>query len=292
MKTTTIPDFSKELLSAATTATTASSARKHSLDQRPLPDRRQGKKVGTHNTFSAANAAGKHKDCHKSGPNASPRAGGGCKNSSADGKLMVWPGRVAPARPSMTLGNPDGIQPGAPGWTPPTGSHERRNGNNTRHYGKARQLTNETSVGNRFANPGAGPSVHADSRNCILRHRLSVLAEDYSRHRAANIGRKKVCRPSEAVKINYKLENTMSDKTKIHWCDSTCNPAMGCDGCPLYPTTQGLVSTITLALGAAGMDVAKSRELVSTALGRMAPSEVYHQRREIAARLIANQSNP
>ena len=176
----------QELLSAATTATASSSARKHNLDQRPLPDRRQGKKVGTHNTFSAANAVGKHNGCRKSAPNASPRADGGCTNSSADGKLMVGPGRVAQAQPSMTWRDSDGIQPGAPGWTTPTGSHEQMSGNNTRHYGEARQLTNETSVGNRFANPGAGPSVHADSRNCILRHRLSVLAEDYSRHRAVD----------------------------------------------------------------------------------------------------------
>jgi hypothetical protein len=67
---------------------------------------------------------------------------------------------------------------------------------------------------------------------------------------------------------------------------------MGCDGCPLYPTTQGLVSAITAALGAAGMDAAKHRELVTQEIGRMTPSEVYHQRREITARLIANQSKP
>ena len=26
----------------------------------------------------------------------------------------------------------------------------------------------------------------------------------------------------------------MSSKTKIQWCDSTCNPTMGCDGCELW----------------------------------------------------------
>lgn len=26
----------------------------------------------------------------------------------------------------------------------------------------------------------------------------------------------------------------MSEKTKIQWCDSTCNPTMGCDGCELW----------------------------------------------------------
>ena len=27
----------------------------------------------------------------------------------------------------------------------------------------------------------------------------------------------------------------MGQKTDIEWCDSTCNPAMGCDGCELWP---------------------------------------------------------
>ena len=26
----------------------------------------------------------------------------------------------------------------------------------------------------------------------------------------------------------------MSRDTKIQWCDSTCNPTMGCDGCELW----------------------------------------------------------
>ena len=29
----------------------------------------------------------------------------------------------------------------------------------------------------------------------------------------------------------------MTMKTKIHWCDSTCNPTMGCDGCELWTKT-------------------------------------------------------
>jgi protein gp37 len=57
---------------------------------------------------------------------------------------------------------------------------------------------------------------------------------------------------------------------------------MGCDGCPLYPTTKGLVTVVTQALGAAGFDVAKTSEMASTALGGMAPSEAYHRRRDIA----------
>ena len=28
--------------------------------------------------------------------------------------------------------------------------------------------------------------------------------------------------------------HTMTMRTKIHWCDSTCNPTMGCDGCELW----------------------------------------------------------
>jgi protein gp37 len=26
----------------------------------------------------------------------------------------------------------------------------------------------------------------------------------------------------------------MSVTTKIQWCDSTCNPTMGCEGCELW----------------------------------------------------------
>lgn len=31
----------------------------------------------------------------------------------------------------------------------------------------------------------------------------------------------------------------MGKETKIGWCDSTCNPAMGCDGCELWHPTRG-----------------------------------------------------
>jgi hypothetical protein len=30
----------------------------------------------------------------------------------------------------------------------------------------------------------------------------------------------------------------MSIKTKIQWCDSTCNPTMGCDGCELWSSKR------------------------------------------------------
>lgn len=32
----------------------------------------------------------------------------------------------------------------------------------------------------------------------------------------------------------------MSSKTKIQWCDSTANPTMGCDGCPLWVPEKGI----------------------------------------------------
>ena len=32
-------------------------------------------------------------------------------------------------------------------------------------------------------------------------------------------------------------DHIMTIKTKIHWCDSTCNPTMGCDGCELWTKT-------------------------------------------------------
>src|SRR5688572_12278729 len=32
----------------------------------------------------------------------------------------------------------------------------------------------------------------------------------------------------------------MSRKTKIQWCDSTCNPTMGCEGCELWNPRAGV----------------------------------------------------
>lgn len=48
----------------------------------------------------------------------------------------------------------------------------------------------------------------------------------------------------------------MADKTLVGWCDSACNPAMGCDRCPPYPPVTGL----RLAVGAALVEMGVSAE--------------------------------
>ncbi len=37
----------------------------------------------------------------------------------------------------------------------------------------------------------------------------------------------------------WKWDHCMSSSTKIQWCDSTCNPTMGCEGCELWNTKTG-----------------------------------------------------
>ena len=69
----------------------------------------------------------------------------------------------------------------------------------------------------------------------------------------------------------------MSVKTKIQWCDSTCNPTMGCDGCELWSTTRkscyaGMLHT---RFGGATPGYAPSFEQVTKFPGRMAEAAAW-----------------
>lgn len=88
----------------------------------------------------------------------------------------------------------------------------------------------------------------------------------------------------------------MSKETKIQWCDSTVNPVMGCDGCPLYPvSTLVVINSITGHLKASGIPPADARAALERAFGDRLFSDVYHRRSSIAsdvARQIAPRKGP
>ena len=80
----------------------------------------------------------------------------------------------------------------------------------------------------------------------------------------------------------------MSIATKIQWCDSTVNPAMGCDGCELFPKSQRISSAIRKYLAENGIAVSiLANEIINSAIQGKLASELYHGRRELAARLLS-----
>lgn len=69
----------------------------------------------------------------------------------------------------------------------------------------------------------------------------------------------------------------MSAKTKIQWCDSTCNPTMGCEGCELWSATRkscyaGMLHT---RFGGVTPGYAPSFEQVAEFPGRMAKAAAW-----------------
>ena len=76
----------------------------------------------------------------------------------------------------------------------------------------------------------------------------------------------------------------MSIETKIQWCDSTVNPVMGCDGCPLYPsTTAEVVNRLSKRLKVdLGLEMENTRELLKLAFAEQPFSTVYQLRESIA----------
>jgi protein gp37 len=67
---------------------------------------------------------------------------------------------------------------------------------------------------------------------------------------------------------------TMSQKTKIEWCDSTVNPVMGCDGCELWSHAEAGVKAcyageLTQRYGATNKGYPDSFDLVTEFPGRM-----------------------
>ncbi|HPA20603.1 MAG TPA: DUF5131 family protein [Verrucomicrobiae bacterium] len=77
----------------------------------------------------------------------------------------------------------------------------------------------------------------------------------------------------------------MSDRTKIQWCDSTINPVMGCQGCPLWPTSAALISALAGELKNQGISWRQARELAVSAVDGLPASAVYHGRHFIAGEL-------
>lgn len=63
----------------------------------------------------------------------------------------------------------------------------------------------------------------------------------------------------------------MSASTKIQWCDSTCNPTMGCDGCELWTNTvkKCYAGTLHVRFGGSSVGYAPTFEEVSLFPGRM-----------------------
>jgi len=63
----------------------------------------------------------------------------------------------------------------------------------------------------------------------------------------------------------------MSVATKIQWCDSTCNPTMGCEGCELWTSQvkKCYAGTLHVRFGGASSGYAPSFEQVTMFPGRM-----------------------
>ncbi|MEZ6130284.1 MAG: DUF5131 family protein [Planctomycetaceae bacterium] len=63
----------------------------------------------------------------------------------------------------------------------------------------------------------------------------------------------------------------MSISTKIQWCDSTCNPTMGCEGCELWTRTvkKCYAGTLHVRFGGVSSGYAESFEEVALFPGRM-----------------------
>jgi len=77
----------------------------------------------------------------------------------------------------------------------------------------------------------------------------------------------------------------MSDNTKIHWADTTCNPVMGCDGCPLFPTVGRIKAAVGAVMAKYGIKSGEAGIPGVNGLGKMSASEVYFRRKEIAAKV-------
>lgn len=83
----------------------------------------------------------------------------------------------------------------------------------------------------------------------------------------------------------------MSVFTKIQWCDSTENPVMGCEGCPLFPTptlVRGkLVEYVTEHAG----HPARASQWVSDEVKARSLTELYQSRHQIADGIAAKFSS-
>ena len=76
--------------------------------------------------------------------------------------------------------------------------------------------------------------------------------------------------------------------TKIQWCDSTINPVMGCDGCPLYPSPASVRKSATEWLQAQGVAARMGGLLINDLLQGKSLSEIYHLRHDFSGRIAAS----
>ncbi len=81
------------------------------------------------------------------------------------------------------------------------------------------------------------------------------------------------------------IEIPVSNRTKIQWCDSTVNPVMGCDGCPLYPsTTAEVAGRVSKRLkDELGLEAENARQLLKLGFADQPFSAVYQFRESIGA---------
>ena len=74
--------------------------------------------------------------------------------------------------------------------------------------------------------------------------------------------------------------------TKIQWCHSTVNPAMGCDGCELWPPAAQIATGIETALQfGCGVPSEIVKAAIRAAIDRRPTSEIYADRDSVAERL-------
>ena len=74
----------------------------------------------------------------------------------------------------------------------------------------------------------------------------------------------------------------MSESSDIQWCDSTCNPVMGCDGCELWPKNAAVRKALVGELIRQFPDVTKAifTSIVKKVLQDYGTADLYHNRFE------------
>ena len=88
--------------------------------------------------------------------------------------------------------------------------------------------------------------------------------------------------------ITHKNTPSMANKTPIQWCDSTVNPAMGCDGCELWPTNLMLKNRMVKELAALlpSADRAYLRQIVEKAMGDDSPTILWKRQKAIVWTIV------
>jgi protein gp37 len=85
----------------------------------------------------------------------------------------------------------------------------------------------------------------------------------------------------------------MSEFTSIEWCDSTTNPAMGCDGCELFPRNPQIAAAVARVLIEKGYPGHAGRKQdVRRLFPSQTASDTYHARHTIAATIAGWLPNP